>query len=90
MLLKPTLILLVVWLTLTISATKESSKKKEKPGVDNTLTKRTGDNDQQTPVDANTQALWEAYWKQYPENAWDVSPQTFYGGSKGRLQEHSI
>ena len=90
MLLKSTLILLVVWLTLTISATKDSSKNKKKPIVDKNLSKRTGDNDQQNQVDAHTQALWDAYWKAYPENSWDVSPQTFYGGSKGRLQDFFI
>ena len=48
------------------------------------LLKRNGEAaDQQSSVDANTQALWEAYWKQYPENAWDATPNYYNKGKRG-------
>ena len=48
------------------------------------LLKRNGEaTDQQSSVDANTQALWEAYWKQYPENAWDATPNYYNKGKRG-------
>ena len=79
LLVRSILILLVVWLTITTSSLPETQYiKRNKIGTSpeyKNLNKRDGGADQSTiQIDANTQALWEAYWKTHPENAWDATP----------------
>lgn len=79
--------IVVLMLSIRAEATK-SNIKESKGGLDNiNLLKRQGDvADHQSSVDANTQALWEAYWKQYPENAWDATPDYYKKSNKGTFQ----
>jgi len=72
------LLIVILMLSVKIEANKSREKVSKKNLDDKKLLKRNGEvADQQSSVDANTQALWEAYWKQYPENAWDATPDYY-------------
>ena len=79
------LLIVVLILSANIEANKLTEKVSKENLDDKELLKRNGEvADQQSSVDANTQALWEAYWKQYPENAWDATPDYYRKGNRGK------
>ena len=79
------LLIVDLMLSVKIEANKSTEKVSKENLDDKKLLKRNGEvADQQSSVDANTQALWEAYWKQYPENAWDATPDYYRNGNRGK------
>ena len=93
MLVHSILIVLVVWLTIKVSALPETQYIKRtqiKPSPeDKKLNKRYGCGEEaKTRYDAETQALWEAYWKTHPENAWDATPSYAGYDSQYGTQRH--
>ena len=79
------LLIVVLMLSAKIEANNSTEKLSKENLDEKKLIKRNGEvADQQSSVDANTQALWEAYWKQYPENAWDATPDYYRKGNRGK------
>ena len=79
------LLIVILMLSVKIEANKSTEKVSKENLDDKKLLKRNGEvADQQSSVDANTQALWEAYWKQYPENAWDATPDYYRKDNRGK------
>ena len=78
-----TLLIILLIFSITTEAIDVAENESNVNLINKNLLQRNGEIEQQSSVDANTQALWEAYWKQYPENAWDATPD-YYRNHKSK------
>ena len=86
-LIRAVLTISIVWFTLTISVFTETlSGNNNRNSPQQKFFERSDETDKTIENEANTQAIWDAYWKAYPEHAWDATPgysQDSYGGCYG-------